>query len=632
MKYVFARLLLILLLFNSCKTEKKSNTLVKGDFEISTNKIAHNKAFSITYNGQHHIEESIFFQLVQSEPYAYDLNFIKNKAVITVPDSISAVSFHIKIDGKYDDNNKEGYLLPVYTKHGEIAKGAHAAMEYHKLGNGADFGLVGSDENSLKALELTITNYPELKDNWRSIHFQLTSRKNTDKVKELAESYISEINSKTNITEDDYENLASIYATLRNREAMDSISKMAMAKYPKGKAKQQALMNTFYDAKTLAEKEKIFNVIETNFGMTSALTYAATSIAATKFKSGDDAGFKLYDNKITSVMEKAGLYNSVAWPAAEEGKNMEVAAKLSKKSLDLLMDAKKDVANKPTYYTEKQYLKNIDRSYSMFADTYALLQYKLGNIKEAIAYQAKAIGNGKNTNVNDRYIEFLVADKQYKLASEKAKIFLNEGHGSAKMKADYKTAYSRLNPEAKDFKTIMAKIDKANYDKELAALKNTILDEVAPQFTLKNLKGKDIALSDLKGKIVILDFWATWCGPCKASFPVMKEVVEKYKDNNDVVLLFVDTFEDGKNRENNVAQFISDNHYDFHVLIDRQIKNSDDFEVAKKYNISGIPTKIIIGPSGKINFKSVGFSGDKNKLKQEMDLMIDLLKRNPVKP
>jgi thiol-disulfide isomerase/thioredoxin len=626
MKHLSAGVLLVVLVLFSCNKDEKTNTLAMGDFEISTNKIIQNQPFTITYNGDSTLEENVFFNIVQSKPYAYDLNFNENKAVITIPDSVSAVSFHFKTDGKYDDNNKDGYLYPIYNNNGEVAKGANAAMEYHKLGNGGDFGLKGSEESNLIAIEKAVSTYPELKKNWRRIHIQLAGKENKDKAQKLAESYISEITAKTNLTEDDYSQVSSIYASLRNRKAMDSISEIAMAKFPKGKAKQQALMNSFYDAKTLAEKEKVFNEIETNFGMSPSLTYAASNLATQKFDAGDQAGFKLYESKISGNMEKAGLYNSIAWPAAEAGKNMKIASKLSKNSLDLVMEAKKDLSKKPPYYTEKQYVKNIESSYNMFADTYALLQYKLGNVKEAITYQAQAVGDGKSAEVNDRYIEFLVADKQYKLAAEKANDFLSEGNGSAKMKADYKTAYTNLNAGAKGFDTVMAAIDQTNHDRELAVLKESMLDEVAPQFTLKNLDGEAITLADLKGKTVILDFWATWCGPCKASFPGMQEVVEKYKDNDNVVLLFVDTFEDGKNREKDVAKFIKDNKYDFHVLIDGKVKDSNDYEVAKKYGITGIPTKIIIGPSGKINFRAVGFSGNNDKLKQEIDLMIDLLK------
>ena len=627
MKHLSVSLILLVLVLFSCKKEEeKTKTLVIGDFEMSTSKITANEPFTITYKGDEKIEESVYFNIVQSKPYAYDLNFTENKTIITIPDSISAVSFHFKTDGNYHDNNKEGYLFPIYSKNGEIAKGANAAIEYHKLGNGSDFGLKGSEENSLKELEKVVNVYPELKVNWRNIHLQLANSKNKTTAKQLAEVYISEITSKTNLNESDYNNLYSIYRMQRNKELADSISKIAIAKFPNGELKQQALMNDFYGAKTLDEKETIFNELETKFGMSPSLSYVANSIAAQKFKEGDEAGFKLFASKITNPNDKAGLYNSVAWPAAEEGKNMEMASQLSKASLDLLMEAKQDVSNKPTYYTENEYKKSVDDAYNMFADTYALLQYKLGNVKEAITYQAKAIGDGKSSDVNERYIEFLVADKQYKLAAEEANLFLSEGHGTSKIKDFYKTAYTSINPDATDFDSIISKIDKANHERELAELKKSILDEEAPQFVLKNLDGENVSLGDLKGKTVILDFWATWCGPCKASFPGMQQVVEKYKDDESVVLLFVDTFEDGKNREENVAKFIKDNNYDFHVLIDGKVKDSNDYEVAKKYGITGIPTKIIIGPTGKINFRAVGFSGSNDKLKQEMDLMIDLLK------
>ena len=632
MKHLSVSIILVVLVLFSCKTEEKTNTLAMGDFEMSTDVVTHNKPITITYNGDDQDMEGFYFLLNGFKSYPQDLNFENGKATISIPDSIAAIALNLKVNGEYLDNDKKGYLFPVLDTNGNTMAGSNSSLEAYKSGGGQNYGLKGDADALANSLEADITANPELKDLWGMRYLSTIMRSDSKKGKALANTMLAELSSKTELTEDDYSEMQTIYRNLRDSKSVDSISKVAIAKFPKGKAKQQSLMNSFYDAKALAEKEKIFNTLETDFGMNPDLTYAATSIAAEKFKAGDEAGFKAYASKIKGAQEKAGLYNSVAWPAAEEGENMEMASQLSKTSLDLLMEAKKDVANKPTYYTEKQYVKSIDNSYNMYADTYALLQYKLGNIKEAIKYQAKAVGEGKSTDVNDRYIEFLVADKQYKLATEKAKNFLSEGTGSSKMKDFYKTAYTSLNPEAKDFTSIMEGINKVNHDRELAALKKSMLDEEAPQFVLKNLDGDNVSLVDLKGKTVILDFWATWCGPCKASFPGMQQVVEKYKDDKDVVLLFVDTFEDGKDREKDVAKFIKDNNYDFHVLIDGKVKDTNDYEVAKKYGITGIPTKVIIGPSGKINFKSVGFSGNNDKLKQEMDLMIDLLKTTPVKP
>ena len=630
MKHLSAGLLLAVLLVFSCKKEtekvEKTNTYTMGDFELSADVVTHNKPITITYNGEDQDMEGFYYMLNGYKSYPKDLNFENGKATISIPDSITAIALNLKVDGKFLDNDKKGYLFPVLDKDGATIIGSNSSMEAYKSGNGQNYGIEGDADVLAKTLEADITANPELKELWGTRYLSNVMRSDSKKGKALANTMLTEFAAKKDLTEEDYTQISTIYRNLRDAKGVDSISKIAIAKFPNGELKQQALMNDFYGAKTLDEKETIFNELETKFGMSPSLSYAANSIAAQKFKEGDEAGFKLYASKITNPNDKAGLYNSVAWPAAEEGKNMEMASQLSKASLDLLMEAKKDVSNKPAYYTENQYKKDVDDSYNMFADTYALLQYKLGNVKEAITYQAKAVGDGKSSDINERYIEFLMADKQYKLVAEKANLFLSEGHGTSKIKDFYKTAYTSINPDATDFDSIISKIDKANHERELAELKKSMLDEEAPQFVLKNLDGENVSLGDLKGKTVILDFWATWCGPCKASFPGMQQVVEKYKDDESVVLLFVDTFEDGKNREENVAKFIKDNNYDFHVLIDGKVKDSNDYEVAKKYGITGIPTKIIIGPTGKINFRAVGFSGSNDKLKQEMDLMIDLLK------
>lgn len=117
----------------------------------------------------------------------------------------------------------------------------------------------------------------------------------------------------------------------------------------------------------------------------------------------------------------------------------------------------------------------------------------------------------------------------------------------------------------------------------------------AIDFKLKDLNGKEVSLSDFKGKKVFLNFWATWCPPCKAEMPEMEKLYQETKDS-DLVILAVNLAED----RNTVQNFISKNNYNFSVLLD------SENAAAVQYKIVSIPTSYFIDEEGNIVATHVG--------------------------
>lgn len=131
-----------------------------------------------------------------------------------------------------------------------------------------------------------------------------------------------------------------------------------------------------------------------------------------------------------------------------------------------------------------------------------------------------------------------------------------------------------------------------------------LLGLAAPQFTLKNLQGKDVSLSELAGRVVVLDFWATWCGPCVSAMPHLQKLQEQFKDQP-VTILGLNS--DYALSDEKLAAWMEKRKFTFGTL--RLAEGTTTFQ---DYGVGGIPHTVLIDKNGIVQDVTVGFMGDEH--------------------
>lgn len=537
---------------------------------------------------------------------------------------IIAVKF---MAGDIADNNEDaGYFIKFYDNNGNETIGsilgyASAITSWTQY---LQFAAI-DQKKSLEIMNKVFAAHPELKAKYCFDY--LTALNNTIPDKEKADvlkKELSEIEKSSELTDSDYYTIAYYYKNINIPEKEAETKNNAIKKFPKGKIAFNERMKEQKTEKDIDKQKEIAIRIQNDFPEYGK--YEVRPKGQVLLEIINQGKHEMLKEWWDYIKDKnwAGIesYGYYADKLLGNEKDLEVVLEICKQG-EALWDKEKVTPSVKLNYMPEYLYSNIKKGdeASLYI-AYAKVLTGLKRNEEAVEKYKKAFSlqpvDKFTENVVKAAIKFLFDQKKYETVQPIIEDAISAGIQADDMKDGLKGAYLQKNNNENGFDSYYNKLVAEGKEKFLTNMKKKLINQPAPQFALTDLDGKTVSLTDLKGKVVIVDFWATWCGPCKASFPAMQKAVNKFKDNKDVVFLFINTWQTELDKKKNAEDFIKETKYSFHVLLDTENKVVADFKVG------GIPTKFVLDKNGNIRFNVVGFTGSDDITVKELSTMIEL--------
>lgn len=426
--------------------------------------------------------------------------------------------------------------------------------------------------------------------------------------------------------------LSRYYSALQNTEKLNEVTQLSLEKFPDGQAAFNQAADDLYNEADTEEKVKKYHQFmarfkgkpefEGNAFLQSANTFVAFSFAKT-----DPTQVRVWMDKITDPLYRTKAYSYGARELHAAGNNKEADELIV---LALHEASAKSPVDSVDYFEYVRMYASILLAREKYEEAY---QYgKL--VHDEVSKPVSKIHKAWTEPINQVYHNALVGTRRYKEVFPLMEESLRNGTATPLIKERFKEAYAAVKGNDNNYDSYYDGLVSVLADKIKKETEAEMINVPAYNFSLKDVQGNTVSLADLKGKVVVLDFWATWCGPCKASFPRMQTAVNTFKDDPEVTFLFIHTWEstnDPKVATENAVSYLKENNYTFDLLMDLKDNSgaARSNAAALGFGLKGIPTKLILDKNGNIRFNIVGDSkGGDDAFMAHMEAMIELAKKN----